>query len=112
MANDSSSMPAADDNVLIEVPPARPNLGKKKVTKKPEAEDGESLAQPDPPKKGPPARLAARAGAAASGPVKVIKADDIQEEDIGNGMGKDTAIEKVTDFYAAEHIAKFEEAKW
>jgi len=27
-------------------------------------------------------------------------------------MGKETAIEKVTEFYAAEHVAKFEEAKW
>ena len=112
---------AAGDNVLIEVAPARPrgpppNIGKKPVSKKPAAvDDGDDDASAPAPKKvgGPPARLAGRStAAAASGPVKVIKADDIQEEDIGSGMGKETAIEKVTEFYAAEHVAKFEEAKW
>ncbi len=110
------SMGAANDNVLNEVAPPKPKmpaLSKKPVAKKVSAaEDGDALAQPDPPKKGPPARLAARATAAPSGPIKVIKADDIQEEEIGAGMGKDTAIEKVGAFYDAGHVAKFEEAKW
>ena len=116
------SVGAASDNVLIEVAPAKPrgpppNIGKKPVSKKPAAvDDGEgkeALAQPDPPKKGPPARLANRAAAAASsGPVKTIKAEDIKEEEIGAGMGKETALEKVGEFYDAGHVAKFEEAKW
>jgi len=77
---------AAGDNVLIEVAPARPrgpppNIGKKPVSKKPAAvDDGDDDASAPAPKKvgGPPARLAGRStAAAASGPVKVIKADDI-----------------------------------
>ena len=42
----------------------------------------------------------------------MIKADDIQEEDIGSGMSKEQAIEQVSGFYDAAHVAKFEEAKW
>ena len=114
MKDESSA--AAGDNVLIEVAPSAPkrpppNIGKKPASNKPAAAaaaagDDEALAQPDPPKKGPPARLAARAaGAAAAGPAKTVKASDIQEEDIGAGMGKETAIEKVGEFYAAEHVA-------
>lgn len=35
-----------------------------------------------------------------------------QEEDIGAGLSKEEAIEKTKEFYSAEHINKFEEAKW
>ena len=108
----------ANDGVLGEVAPAKPrgappNIGKKPVSKKPAAAE-EDLDAPDPPKRGaPPARLAGKAAAAASsGPTKVIKAEDIQEEDIGSGMSKEQAIEKVQAFYEAGTVAKFEEAKW
>lgn len=111
---------AAGGDTLIEVAssaPRRPppNIGKKPVSKRPAAaaEEEEKLAEPEPPKKGPPARLAARAGAAAGGgTAKALKADDIQEEDIGAGMSKEQAIERVEAFYDAAHVAKFEEAKW
>ena len=86
MKDESAASGAVDDNVLIEVAPAKPigrpppNLGKKPV-KKPAAAasggDDEELAQPDPPKRGPPARLANKAAAAASGPAKTVKAEDI-----------------------------------
>ena len=57
--------------------------------------------------------MANRAAApATSGKVKEVKADDIQEEDVGAGLGKDSAIEKVTGFYEASIVSKFEEAKW
>lgn len=77
---------AADDNVLLEVAPPKPlgrkppNLGKKPPSKKAAAPDPEEekMAEPEPPKRGPPARVANRgAAAASSGPVKTVKASDI-----------------------------------
>lgn len=110
--DDDDSLP--NDNVLMEVAPKKPsrpppNIGKKPVKKT--DDDGDAS---EPPKRGgPPARLAGMpAAAAGSGTVKVVKADDIQEEDVGSGMGKDQAIEKVSEFYDASIVAKFEEAKW
>ena len=111
---------AGGDDALIDVAPSAPrrpppNIGKKPVSKRAAAaaEEEDKLAEPEPPKKGPPARLAARAGAAAGGgTAKALKADDIQEEDIGAGMSKEQAIERVEAFYDAAHVAKFEEAKW
>ena len=87
-----------DDSVLAEDVPAKPRGPPKRLAAKKGAKpdgDGEGLANDSaPPKKGPPARLAARAAAAApSGPAKTVKADDIQEEDIGAGMSKEQAIE-------------------
>jgi len=85
-------MEDACGDVLAEVAPAKPRQpAKKPVAKKPAAGGDEELASTDPPKKGPPARLAAKAGgaAAASGPAKVVKADDIQEEDLGSGLSKE-----------------------
>ena len=59
----------------------KPELGKRPVKKPAAPKDAggdEELAQPEPPKKGPPARLANRAAAAASsGPTKTVKASDI-----------------------------------
>ena len=110
MVIDDDSLPG--DNVLDEVAPkkptrAPPNIGKKPVKKADAGDDDE------PPKRGgPPARSAKPAAAAGSGVVKVIKADDIKEEEVGAGMGKETAIEKVSEFYDAAIVAKFEEAKW
>ena len=107
---------SADANVLAEVAPAKPRAppSKKGPPKAAAAAAAEELDQPGPPKRGPPARLAAKAGgaAAASGPAKTVKADDIQEEDLGAGLGKEQAIERVQGFYDAAHVAKFEEAKW
>ena len=89
MKNDS---PMKGD-VLDEVAPKKP-LAKKPAlgARKPAAAaaaDEDALAQPDPPKRGPPARLAAKAAPSSSGPAKVVKADDIQEEDLGSGMSKE-----------------------
>ena len=106
---------AADANVLAEVAPAKPRApAKKGPAKQAAAAASEDLEQPGPPKRGPPARLAGKAGgaAAASGPAKTVKADDIQEEELGAGLGKEQAIERVQGFYDAAHVAKFEEAKW
>lgn len=62
---------------------------------------------------GPPARLANRAPAkTAGGSAKVVKAEDIKSEEVGAGLGKEEAIEKVKEFYAADITQKFEEAKW
>lgn len=36
----------------------------------------------------------------------------MKEEEIGSGLSKEEAINKVKEFYAPEHIAKFEDAKW
>lgn len=104
-------------DVLAEVPPMKPRgpPAKKPVAKKAAAAANEDeLDQPSgPPKRGgPPARPAAKGAAGASGPVKVVKAEDIVEEDIGSGMAKEQAIERVGAFYNAAHVAKFEEAKW
>ena len=104
----------------MEVAPAKPrrpppNIGKKPPSKKAAApaEEEEKLAEPEAPKRGPPARLANRgAAAASSGPAKTVKASDIVEEDLGPGMSKETALEKVAAFYDAAHVAAFEEAKW
>lgn len=108
---------AANDNVLVEVAPAKPRAPPAKkpaAAKKPATGGDEELEQPEAPKRGPPARLAAKAGgaAAAAGPTKTIKASDIQEEDLGSGLSKEQAIERVQGFYDAGHLAKFEEAKW
>lgn len=101
MADETS---AANDNVLNEVAPAAPrkpppNIGKKPVSKKAAAEQP-AEEEKKPATSGPPARLAKPAAAAASsGPTKTIKAEDIQEEDLGSGMSKEQAIEKVESFY-------------
>lgn len=77
---------ATDANVLAEVAPAKPRgppSKKAAPAKKPAAaaaaNDGEQLEQPGPPKRGPPARLAGKTAgaAAASGPAKTVKAEDI-----------------------------------
>lgn len=87
--------------------------------KAPAADDGDgagtSAAAPE--KKGPggpPARLGASAApkAGGGGNAKLITAKDLKEEDIGAGMGKEDAIAKVSEFYDATHVGKFEEAKW
>lgn len=80
------------DETLADAPPARPRGPPKRMAAKKgaAADDGDAA----PAKSGPPARLAARgAPAASSGPAKVIKASDIEEEDIGGGMSKEQAIE-------------------
>jgi len=104
-----------DDNVLKEVAPAAPrkpppNIGKKPVSKKAEQPEEEQK----PATSGPPPRLAAKAAASAapSGPTKTIKAEDIQEEDLGAGISKEQAIERVSNYFDAGLLASFEEAKW
>ena len=59
--------------------PAKPRPpAKKPVAKKAAAADEDELESVGPPKRGPPARLAGKTGAAASsGPAKVVKAEDI-----------------------------------
>ena len=103
-----------DEDVLMDAGPPKKPLAKRPMPKKAVvADDEEKLDGMAPPKRAPPARLAAKAGgAAASGPIKTIKASDIVEEDLGPGMSKESAIEKVTGFYDAAYVAAFEEAKW
>ena len=55
---------------------------------------------------------AAKPAPTSGGTIKTVKADDIKEEDVGEGLSKDQAIEKVNEFYDSEHISKFEDAKW
>lgn len=93
----------------------KPALGgrpKKAAAAAPDAEETKAEESAAPKRGGPPAPRAAKAPAAASGPIKTIKASDIVEEDLGPGMSKETAIEKVTGFYDAQYVNAFEEAKW
>ena len=91
---------------------APPNLGKKPPSAAAAAASTEGTEKPK--VGGPPARLAARAAPAkgGGGTAKVVKAEDIQTEEVGGGMGKEEAIEKVKEFYGEAVIQKFEEVKW
>ena len=62
-----------------------PGLGKKPVKKAPEEEEKKAE-----PKKLPGARPATSAPKpAGGGTAKIVKADDIKEEDVGEGLSKD-----------------------
>lgn len=59
----------------------------------------------------PPAKLATTTAApkpAGKAPV----AQSSKDEDEGSGLSKEEAIEKVTEFYDAANVAKFDEADW
>lgn len=59
----------------------------------------------------PPAKPATTTAApkpAGKAPV----AQSSKDEDEGSGLSKEEAIEKVTEFYDAANVAKFDEADW
>ena len=103
-----------------------PNIGKKPPTRKEkeaaaaaaaaagEEEPKEEKKAPAPPKRafGEKPATASKPAASGGGGGKTVKATDIQEEDVGEGLSKDQAIEKVSDFYDGEHVSKFEDSKW
>lgn len=79
---------------IVKKPP--PNIGKKPEPKPKPVEEKKVAA---------PAKPSA-AGKAPSGP-------SINDEDLGTGLSKEEAIEKVEAFYSSEHISKFaDDAKW
>lgn len=66
---------------------AKPALGKKPVAKKKAPEEEEKTAAP---KKLPGERPGTSAKpAGGGGTAKIVKADDIKEEDVGEGLSKD-----------------------
>lgn len=100
-----------DDDKPKKKPP--PNIGKKPVSKKkPVEEDAEMINEsPAPPKKAPPALSSAKPKAACA-PSKGPSGPVIVEEDLGQGLSKEEAIEKVLEFFDSSTVKKFEEAKW
>ena len=65
-----------------------------------------------PEKKAPPTLSSAAPKKAGGGSGKGSSAPQVQEEDLGSGLSKEEAIDKVTEFYDAGHVKNFEEAKW
>lgn len=45
-------------------------------------------------------------------PTKGPSAPVIQEEDLGAGLSKEEAEEKVAEFFSADVVSKFDSAKW
>lgn len=86
------------------------------VEMKDESETLDSAPAMAPPKKKAPPNIGQKpAPKAASKPAAVTKAPTgpkIEEEDLGSGLDKEAAIEKVKETFDAAHVAKFEEAKW
>lgn len=79
-----------------------PGLGKKPVKKaKPDAE------MKDEEEKKPASSTVKRAA-----PTKGPTAPVIQEEDLGSGLSKEEAEEKVAEFFSADVVSKFDSAKW
>jgi len=97
----------------------KPALGSKKPAKPAATEDAEMKdeeKQPAAPR-APAARKAAPPSSsdrpkAAAGPSKAPSAPVVQEEDLGSGLSKEEAIDKVSEYFDAATVAKFEEAKW
>lgn len=67
---------------------AKPALGQKPALKKKPPPEEEEKAEAGP-KKLPGSRPAAAKPAGGGGTGKTVKADDIQEEDVGEGLSKD-----------------------
>lgn len=98
---------------MIKAPPKKPpNIGKK-PEKKTEAVEGEKAAEP--PKKGPPVLSSQKPAASSSGggggPGKPMTPEMVVEEDLGPGMGKETAFAKVEEYYPADTLALLAEDK-
>lgn len=95
-----------------------PNIGKKPEPKQ-SAEEGKESAPADKaeaPKKGPPALSSQKPAASTGGgggQGKPMTPEMVVEEDLGPGMGKETAFNKVQEYYAADTLSKLdEENKW
>jgi hypothetical protein len=86
-------------------------LGQKPV-KKPvkDAEMNEEQKEPKAPPKRPV--LSSDKPKAAGGAGKAPSAPVVHEEDLGSGLSKEEAIDKVNDYFDASNVAKFEDAKW
>ena len=69
-----------------------------------------------PPRKAAPAKkppaLSSDKPKAAAGSGKAPSAPVVQDEDLGSGLSKEEAIDKVSEYFDASSVAKFEEAKW
>lgn len=92
-------------------PPKRkppPNIGKKPPSRKKPAED-EEMKNEEAPKKGPPALSSGKPKTAVKS-TKASAAPVIVDENLGEGMTKEEAIEKVQGFFS--NTDKFESAKW
>lgn len=88
-----------------------PNIGQRPPKKKPAADvemGGDEPAKPA--KKMPPLSSAKPKTVATSS--KAPSAPVINDEDLGSGLSKEEAIEKVEEFFGAALAKKFEDAKW
>lgn len=65
-----------------------------------------------PEKKGPPTLSSAAPKTAAKSSGKAPSAPKIVEEDLGQGLSKEEAIDKVNEFYSSAHTAQFKETAW
>ena len=84
-----------------------------KPKKKAPAADAEMTEEaPKPPARKPPALSSDRPKTTAASSGKAPSAPIIKDEDLGSGVSKEEAIDKVNDFYDAGTVAKFEDAKW
>lgn len=101
-----------DDGPPKRKPP--PNIGKKPPSKKKlEPTDDVEMDAPAPPKRAPPALSSAKPKAApAASSSKGPSGPVVVEEDLGQGLTKEDAEEKVNEFYSSSVIAKFSDAKW
>ena len=97
-------------------PPSR----KKKPVEDEEMNDEEEKAPPKAPPKAPAAAAAKKAAPALSSDKpkkaptsgKAPTAPVVKDEDIGTGLSKEDAIDKVTEFFSAGHVNNFDSAKW
>lgn len=64
------------------------------------------------PAKKPPVLSSDRPKTAVVSSSKGPSAPVIQDEDLGHGCSKEEAIDRVTEFFSAGTVAKFEDAKW
>jgi len=93
-------------------PPKGIGVKPKKKTEDVEMDDQEDAPAPKKAARAPPNIGKAPPKKAPAGPTKAPTAPVIQEEDLGAGLTKESAIEKASEYFSGGIIAKFDAAKW
>ena len=118
--DDKPSKPADDDQLMtfeMDKPKRAPPKGIGQKPKKKVAEDEEMKdeSKPAAAAKAPPnigKKPAAAEKKATTTVTKAPTAAVVQEEDLGAGLSKEDAIDKVGEFFSSGTVKGFEEAKW
>ena len=93
-----------------ELPPPKAPSKKAAVLEVPLDEEEKKSSAP--PKKAPALSSAKPKAATAASSTKGPTAPVIQDEDLGSGVSKEEAIDKVNEYYDSSVVKKFEEDKW